>query len=77
MRKALLASLDIDKILKAVYRGERTRAWGITSPIDPQFYDNSIENTYGADAEVANRLLEEAGWREKDAEGFAPRTASV
>ncbi|MBP2511243.1 peptide/nickel transport system substrate-binding protein [Agrobacterium tumefaciens] len=70
VRKALLASLDIDKILKAVYRGERTRAWGITSPIDPQFYDNSIENTYGADAEVANRLLEEAGWREKDAEGF-------
>jgi peptide/nickel transport system substrate-binding protein len=70
VRKALLASLDIDKILKAVYRGERTRAWGITSPIDPQFYDKSIENTYGADAEVANRLLEEAGWREKDAEGF-------
>lgn len=70
VRKALLASLDIDRILKAVYRGERTRAWGITSPIDPQFYDKSIENTYGADAEVANRLLEEAGWREKDAEGF-------
>ncbi|MBP2573701.1 peptide/nickel transport system substrate-binding protein [Agrobacterium tumefaciens] len=70
VRKALLASLDIDKILKAVYRGERTRAWGITSPIDPQFYDKSIENTYGADADVANRLLEEAGWREKDAEGF-------
>ncbi|UXS26646.1 ABC transporter substrate-binding protein [Agrobacterium tumefaciens] len=70
VRKALLASLDIDKILKAVYRGERTRAWGITSPIDPQLYDKSIENTYGADAEVANRLLEEAGWREKDADGF-------
>lgn len=70
VRKALLASLDIDKILKAVYRGERTRAWGITSPIDPQLYDKSIENTYGADTEVANRLLEEAGWREKDADGF-------
>ncbi len=70
VRKALLAALDIDKILQAVYRGERTRAWGITSPIDPQFYDKSIEKAYGADAEVANRLLEEAGWREKDAEGF-------
>lgn len=70
VRKALLASLDIDKILKAVYRGERTRAWGITSPIDPQFYDKSIEKTYGADAGVANRLLDEAGWSEKDADGF-------
>ncbi|NTB97185.1 ABC transporter substrate-binding protein [Agrobacterium tumefaciens] len=70
VRKALLASLDIDKILKAVYRGERTRAWGITSPIDPQFYDKSIEKTYGADAAVANGLLDEAGWSEKDADGF-------
>ncbi|OCJ63222.1 peptide ABC transporter [Agrobacterium tumefaciens] len=70
VRKALLASLDIDKILKAVYRGERTRAWGITSPIDPQFYDKSIEKTYGADAGVANKLLDEAGWSEKDADGF-------
>lgn len=26
VRKALLASLDIDRILQAVYRGERTRA---------------------------------------------------
>ncbi|WP_454687792.1 ABC transporter substrate-binding protein [Agrobacterium leguminum] len=70
VRKALLASLDIDRILQAVYRGERTRAWGITSPIDPQFYDKSIEKTYGADAAVANRLLDEAGWSEKDGEGF-------
>ncbi|MFK3777532.1 ABC transporter substrate-binding protein [Agrobacterium sp. NPDC089420] len=70
VRKALLASLDIDRILQAVYRGERTRAWGITSPIDPQFYDKSIEKTYGADAAVANRLLDEAGWSEKDEEGF-------
>ncbi|MBB4402876.1 MULTISPECIES: ABC transporter substrate-binding protein [Rhizobium/Agrobacterium group] len=70
VRKALLASLDIDRILQAVYRGERTRAWGITSPIDPQFYDKSIEKTYGTDAAVANRLLDEAGWSEKDGEGF-------
>ncbi|MDO3445380.1 ABC transporter substrate-binding protein [Agrobacterium sp. V1] len=70
VRKALLASVDIDRILQAVYRGERTRAWGITSPIDPQFYDKSIEKTYGADAGLANRLLDEAGWSEKDADGF-------
>ena len=70
VRKALLASIDVDAVLKAVYRGERTRAWGITSPIDPQFYDKSIEKTYGADPKLANQLLDEAGWKEKDKDGF-------
>jgi peptide/nickel transport system substrate-binding protein len=70
VRKALVASIDVDAVLKAVYRGERTRAWGITSPIDPQFYDKSIEKTYGADPKLANRLLDEAGWTKRDAEGF-------
>ncbi|NKJ94571.1 ABC transporter substrate-binding protein [Rhizobium leguminosarum bv. viciae] len=70
VRKAFVASIDVDAVLTAVYRGERTRAWGITSPIDPQFYDKSIEKTYGADAKLANRLLDEAGWTTRDAEGF-------
>jgi peptide/nickel transport system substrate-binding protein len=70
VRKALVASIDVNAVLKAVYRGERTRAWGITSPIDPQFYDKSIEATYGPDAKAANALLDEAGWTGRDAEGF-------
>ncbi len=70
VRKALVASIDVDAVLKAVYRGERTRAWGITSPIDPQFYDKSIEKAYGADPKLANRLLDEAGWTTRDADGF-------
>lgn len=70
VRKALVAAIDVDAVLKAVYRGERTRAWGITSPIDPQFYDKSIENAYGADPKVANALLDEAGWTTRDADGF-------
>ncbi|NTF52934.1 ABC transporter substrate-binding protein [Agrobacterium rhizogenes] len=70
VRKALIASIDVDAVLKAVYRGERTRAWGITSPIDPQFYDKAIEGTYGPDPKVANALLDEAGWTTRDAQGF-------
>ncbi|SCX31190.1 ABC transporter substrate-binding protein [Agrobacterium rosae] len=70
VRKALIASIDVDAVLKAVYRGERTRAWGITSPIDPQFYDKSIEKSYGANPNLANTLLDEAGWKERDAQGF-------
>ncbi|WFU05221.1 ABC transporter substrate-binding protein (plasmid) [Rhizobium sp. CB3171] len=70
VRKALIAAIDVDAVLKAVYRGERTRAWGITSPIDPRFYDKSIEATYGPDPKAANALLDEAGWTARDADGF-------
>lgn len=70
VRKALIASIDVNAVLKAVYRGERTRAWGITSPIDPQFYDKSIESAYGPDPKAANALLDEAGWTARDAQGF-------
>ncbi|MGY5809032.1 ABC transporter substrate-binding protein [Rhizobium sp. LEGMi198b] len=70
VRKALIAAIDVDAVLKAVYRGERTRAWGITSPIDPQFYDKSIEASYGPDPKLANTLLDEAGWTARDADGF-------
>lgn len=70
VRKALIAAVDIDSILRSVYRGQRTRAWGITSPIDAQFYDKSIENAYKFDPAEANRLLDEAGWKDRDATGF-------
>ncbi len=52
------------------HRGERTRSWGITAPIDTQLYDASIEGSYGNDPKLANALLDEAGWTGRDAEGF-------
>jgi peptide/nickel transport system substrate-binding protein len=70
VRQALNAAINVDAVLRAVYRGQRTRAWGITSPIDAQFYDKSIEGRYGFDAALANRLLDEAGWTARDAAGF-------
>ncbi|MDJ1634382.1 ABC transporter substrate-binding protein [Rhizobium rhizogenes] len=70
VRKALAAAIDVDAVLKSVYRGERTRAWGITSPIDTQFYDKTIEGAYGSDPKLANSLLDEAGWTARDADGF-------
>ncbi|MGV6874370.1 ABC transporter substrate-binding protein [Pseudochelatococcus sp. B33] len=70
VRKALIAAVDIDTILQSVYRGHRTRTWGITSPIDAHFYDKSIEGAYGFNPELANKLLDEAGWTGRDAQGF-------
>lgn len=56
-------------ILKSIYRGHRTHSWGITSPIDP-LYDNSIEGKYGNNPQLANRLLDEAGWNNKGSDGI-------
>jgi peptide/nickel transport system substrate-binding protein len=70
VRKAIGASVDLDAVLQSVYRGERTRAWGINSPIEAQVYDPAIEKKYGFDAALANRLLDEAGWTGRDAEGI-------
>lgn len=69
VRRALLEGLDTTGIVQSIYRGERTRAWGITSPIDP-LYDARIEKTYGNNPKLANQLLDEAGWSARDSGGY-------
>ncbi|WP_045745431.1 ABC transporter substrate-binding protein [Actinoplanes rectilineatus] len=69
VRQAFREALDLDAVLKGVYRGTATRAWSVIGPTSP-FYDKTLEGTYGGDATEANRLLDEAGWAARDAEGF-------
>lgn len=73
LRRALVAAVDLEAVLASVYRGRRTRAWGIASPVDVLVYDSSIEGAYGNDPELANRLLDEAGWTGRDSEGYRTR----
>lgn len=70
LRKAVVASVDLDAILQSIYRGHRERAWAITTPVDTLFYDKSVEKRYGNDPKLANSLLDEAGWTGRDAQGF-------
>ncbi|MFD0888236.1 ABC transporter substrate-binding protein [Streptosporangium algeriense] len=70
VREAFRDAVDVDTVLDSVYQGTAKRAWSIVGQGSPWFYDASLENTYGGDAQRANRLLDEAGWRERDAEGF-------
>lgn len=70
VRQAILAAIDVERVIRSVYRGERQRAWGILTPADTDFYDRSIEGSYGFDPKRANRLLDEAGWSGRDTEGF-------
>ncbi|WP_027343236.1 ABC transporter substrate-binding protein [Hamadaea tsunoensis] len=69
VRRAFQDAVDVDTVLKSVYRGTATRAWSVVGPASP-FYDKSLEKAYGNDAAAANKLLDEAGWTQRDADGF-------
>ncbi len=69
VRRAFREAVDVDAVLTGVYRGSATRAWSVIGPTSP-FYDKTLEKTYGGDPAEANRLLDEAGWTARDAEGF-------
>ncbi|MEU4325973.1 ABC transporter substrate-binding protein [Nonomuraea dietziae] len=69
VRKAFREAVDLDAVLASVYQGSATRAWSIVGRTSP-FYDATLEKTYGGDPAKANALLDEAGWKERDAEGF-------
>lgn len=69
VRQAFREAVDVDAVLDGVYRGTATRAWSVIGPTSP-FYDKTLEKTYGGDAAKANRLLDEAGWTGRDADGF-------
>ena len=70
VRKALALGIDLDAVVRSVYRGQRTRAWGILTPADSDLYDPSIEGSFHFDPKQANRYLDEAGWILRDKEGF-------
>lgn len=75
VRQAFRDALDVDTVLQAVYRGTATRAWSVISPTSP-FYDKTLEKTYGNDAAQANKLLDEAGWSTRDAQGYRTKNGT-
>ncbi|MEU8423461.1 ABC transporter substrate-binding protein [Micromonospora sp. NPDC048835] len=69
VRQAFREAVDVDTVLRSVYRDTATRAWSVISPSSP-LYDKSLEGGYGGDARKANTLLDQAGWTARDADGF-------
>ncbi|MEV4576672.1 ABC transporter substrate-binding protein [Nonomuraea jabiensis] len=69
VREAFREAVDVDAVLKSVYQGTATRAWSIVGQKSP-FYDATLEGGYGGDVAKANALLDAAGWKGRDAEGF-------
>ncbi|MGV9772324.1 ABC transporter substrate-binding protein [Streptosporangium sp. NPDC003464] len=70
VREAFRDAVDVDAVLNSVYQGTAERAWSIIGQGSPQFYDASLENTFGNDPQRAARLLDEAGWDKRDTEGY-------
>ncbi|MBL7497598.1 ABC transporter substrate-binding protein [Frankia sp. CNm7] len=69
VRRALLRSVNLDALVESVYFGEYNRAWSLLSPTTIG-YDKSLEGTWKFDAALANKLLDEAGWTQRDGDGF-------
>ena len=72
VRQALRDGFDLDGIVKSVYLGTVQRAWSDIGPDNPD-YNASLKNTWGNRVAQANKLLDEAGWTQRDTDGFRTR----
>ncbi|GAA1522187.1 ABC transporter substrate-binding protein [Sphaerisporangium rubeum] len=70
VREAFQRAIDLDALVKSVFQGANARAWSLLSPTTPDSYDASLEGTWPPDRALAERLLDEAGWTGRDAEGY-------
>lgn len=69
VREAFVRAADIDGALASVYFGRYHRATGPLSPATP-FYSGDFAHANDYDPDRANKLLDDAGWTQKDASGI-------
>jgi peptide/nickel transport system substrate-binding protein len=69
VRRALRDGFDLEPLVKQVYLGTVPRAWSIIGPANPA-YNKALVGAWGNNIAGANKLLDEAGWTGRDAEGF-------
>ncbi|MFI6234763.1 ABC transporter substrate-binding protein [Micromonospora sp. NPDC050784] len=69
VRQAFQEAVDVETVLRSVYRDTATRAWSVISPSSP-LYDKRLEGGYSGDTATANTLLDQAGWAARDADGY-------
>ncbi|MFJ2552950.1 ABC transporter substrate-binding protein [Microbacterium sp. NPDC087591] len=69
VRQAFARGIDIDAAVEEIFFGQFPRAWSVLGSTTPG-YDAALEGTWAFDPEAANALLDEAGWTERDDEGY-------
>lgn len=75
VRKAFRAGIDWDTIVDRLYFGVFQPANGPLGPSTVD-YDVSVEDDYAYDRDEAERLLDEAGWTGRDAEGYRTKNGT-
>ncbi|ALX67124.1 ABC transporter substrate-binding protein [Microbacterium sp. XT11] len=69
VRQAFARGIDIDAAVEEIFFGQFPRAWSILGSTTPG-YDAALEGTWPYDPDEANRLLDEAGWTQRDDDGI-------
>ena len=70
VRQAFSIGFDAESAVDSIFFGQYPRAWSILGPTTPNSYDASLEGTWPYDPDKAGELLDEAGWTERDADGY-------
>ncbi|MBY6062253.1 ABC transporter substrate-binding protein [Microbacterium esteraromaticum] len=69
VRQAFARAIDIDTAVEEIFYGQFPRAWSVLSASTPG-YDDAVEGTWAFDQDIANTLLDEAGWTERGDDGI-------
>jgi len=67
VRKAFIASADVNAGIESLFFGTVDRSYSVLSTSTP--YGASFEDDYAIDTDKANTLLDEAGWTSRDSDG--------
>ncbi|MGO2750463.1 MAG: ABC transporter substrate-binding protein [Pseudoclavibacter sp.] len=69
VRQAFQSALDVESSVEATFFGTLAPADNILGPAT-LYYDESVADLWGFDEDKANTLLDEAGWTDRDSEGY-------
>ncbi|MFE7420198.1 ABC transporter substrate-binding protein [Rhodococcus sp. NPDC057529] len=69
VRRALVRGVDLSALIENVTKDTQDRAWSLLSP-DSKYFDPRHDDTYPADIDQANSLLDDAGWTGRDGDGY-------
>jgi peptide/nickel transport system substrate-binding protein len=71
VRKALVYAMNRDELVKALFEGRQQKAIHWMAPIDPWYTeDPSRVVLYPPSRRQAEKLLDEAGWKKNEADGY-------
>lgn len=68
VREAFIRAVDVNDGIDALFFGTADRSYSPLSSVEPLGY--SDEALFAPDLKAANALLDQAGWTEKDADGY-------